>query len=264
MPGAVALRARSAALVVRSLAFAVASVVWSAVLAVVFLPLLLAPRARMQAGARLWARGVLGLLGVCCGLHHRVVGREHLPAGAFVIAAKHQSAWDTLVFHGLLADPVFVVKEELLRVPLFGWYLRKAGNIGIPRRAGFRAIKAMLPAVERRLSEGAQVIIFPEGTRVAPGARMPYQPGIAAIATRLAVPVVPAALNSGLFWGRRRFLKRPGVITLEFLAPIPPGLARERLVAMLAERIETASARLAIEIASSPAPATAGEPPCTM
>jgi 1-acyl-sn-glycerol-3-phosphate acyltransferase len=233
----------------RSLAFAVLAALWTLALAVVYLPLLALPRRRTQDGARAWAKGVLALVALCCGLRHRVVGREHLPAGAAVIAAKHQSAWETLIFHLLLPDPVYVLKKELFRVPLFGWYLRKAGNIGIPRQAGLRAIRAMLPAAARRLGEGAQVVVFPEGTRVAPGGRAPYQPGIAALYARLAVPVVPVALNAGLFWGRRSFLKHPGVITLEFLPPIPPGLAREPFLATLAERIESASARLAAEAA---------------
>lgn len=240
-----------AACALRSLAFAALSVVWSVGLAIAYLPLLLLPRARMQRAARLWIRGELALLALCCRLRHRIEGRQHLPSGAFVIAAKHQSAWDTLIFHLLLADPIYVVKKELFAVPLFGWHLRKAGNIGIARKAGFRALKTMLPAVAQRLGEGAQVIIFPEGTRVGIGARAPYQPGIAAIYARTAVPVVPVALNSGLFWGRRSFLKRPGVITLEILPAMPPGLGRERFLATLAERIETASARLAEE--ASPA-----------
>lgn len=237
----------------RSFAFAVLAALWTVVLAVVYLPLLALPRRWTQDGARWWASGLIALLALCCGLSHRVRGRAHLPTGACVIAANHQSAWDTLIFHLLLADPVFVLKEELFRVPLFGWYLRKAGNIGIPRHAGFRAIKAMLPAVARRLGEGAQIIVFPEGTRVAPGERAAYQPGIAAIYATVAVPVVPVALNAGLFWRRRGFLKRPGVITLEFLPPIPPGLGRAAFLATLVERIETASVRLAAEAMASDA-----------
>lgn len=225
-----------------SLAFAVLAAIWTVALAVLYLPLLALPRRWTQAGARLWARGLMALLALCCGLRHRVRGRQHLPAGASVIAARHESAWETLIFHLLLADPVFVLKEELFRVPLFGWYLRRAGNIGIPRDAGFRAIKTMLPAVARRLDEGAQIIVFPEGTRLAPGERRPYHPGIAAIYARAAAPVVPVAHDAGRFWGRRSFLKRPGTITLAFLPPIPPGLAREAFLATLAERIEAASA----------------------
>ena len=122
---------------------------------------------------------------------------------------QHQSAWETLVFHLLLDDPVFILKRELLKVPLIGWYMRKSGSIPIDRAAGFRSIKAMLPEVERALANGSQVIVFPEGTRTPPGQRRPYHPGIAAIYARTEAPIVPVALNSGMFWGRRRFSRIP-------------------------------------------------------
>lgn len=241
---------------VRSLLFATLACVWSALLFVAGLPILLLPRRFVQALARLWTRGLLTLLALTCGLKHGIRGREHLPAGPVIIAANHQSAWDTLVFHTLLPDPVFVLKRELLRVPFLGWYLARAGNIGIDRSAGARALKAMLPDVGRRLDEGAQVIVFPEGVRAAPGAPHPFQPGIAAIYRGAQVPVVPAALNSGLFWGRRSLAKHRGVITLEFLPPLPAGLDRGVFMTELRERITVAASRL---VAAAGNPPAAGE-----
>ncbi|HYN38827.1 MAG TPA: lysophospholipid acyltransferase family protein [Rhodospirillales bacterium] len=228
----------------RSALFALLTLLFCVPFALGLLPALALPRKRFQRLAALWCRGVIVLLRLCCGLRWRLQGGEHLPAGAAIIAAKHQSAWETLIFHLLLDDPVYVLKRELLSVPFFGWYLRKAGNIAIDRGAGARAIRTMLPAVERALADGAQVIVFPEGTRTAPGERGAYQPGIAALYGRARHAVVPVALNSGLFWRRRHFQKRPGVITIEVLPAIPPGLPRAAFLAELESRIEQATARL--------------------
>jgi 1-acyl-sn-glycerol-3-phosphate acyltransferase len=133
------------------------------------------------------------------------------------------------------------LKQELIRLPVLGWYLRLAGNIPIDRSAGFRSLKIMLPAAQQAVAAGAQIVVFPEGTRTAPGQHRPYQPGVAALYQRLALPVVPVALNSGLLWGREKFLKYPGTITLQVLPPIPPGLDRRAFMQLLEERIETAS-----------------------
>lgn len=228
----------------RSAAFAVLALLFTALMAVVLLPGLALPRKRFQRLAGWWCRGLLALLRWCCGLRWRLLGAENLPPGPAIIAAKHQSAWDTLIFHVILGDPVYVLKRELVQVPLFGWYLRKAGNIAIDRSAGLRAIRTMLPAVDRALAEGSQIIVFPEGTRTAPGEHAPYQPGIAALYGRANAGVVPVALNSGLFWGRRGFRKRPGVITIGFLPAMPKGLSRTAFLAELEERIERATAGL--------------------
>lgn len=231
----------------RSFAFAVLALLFTALMIVAMLPGLALPRHHFQRLAAFWCRGLLVLLRMCCGLRWRLLGGGNLPQGPAIIAAKHQSAWDTLVFHVLLGDPVYVLKRELTRVPLFGWYLRKAGNIAIDRSAGLRAIRTMLPAVDRALAEGSQVIVFPEGTRTAPGEHAPYQPGIAALYGRADAPVVPVALNSGRFWGRRHLRKRAGTITLEVLPAMPAGLSRSAFLAELQQRIETATSRLSAQ-----------------
>lgn len=232
---------------IRSLLFFVGATVWTLTVATACLPLWLLPRKATQLGARLWTRGLLAWLAVTCNLRHRIVGREHIPAGGAIVASKHQSAWDTLIFHTILDDTIFVLKRELFRVPLVGWCMKRSGAIGVDRSAGFRAIKLMMPLVHRALAEGGQVIVFPEGTRTALGAHNPYQPGIAAIYQHAEAPVIPVALNSGVFWGRRSFLKQPGVITLEFLPPIPPGMNRKVFMKELETRIETATQRLCEE-----------------
>jgi 1-acyl-sn-glycerol-3-phosphate acyltransferase len=236
----------------RSALFSVLALSWTVVLSLLYLPLLLGPRRAIQRAAALWCHGLIALVRVCCGLRWRVIGRENLPEGAAIIAAKHQSAWDTLIFHVLVDDPVFVLKRELLEVPLLGWYMQKAGSIAVDRAAGFRAMKGMLLGVERALADGAQVVVFPEGTRTGPGQRRPYHPGIAAIYARAEAPVVPVALNSGMFWSRRGFLKFPGLITLQILPPMSRGMHRTEFMDELESRIEATTERLCAEVAEAP------------
>lgn len=228
----------------RSLAFNVAFYVWTALIMILCLPLLLRPRLMVRKAARVWSWVSLKLLQGICGLSHEIRGLEHLPAGPCIIAAKHQSAWDTLIFSVVIDGPGYIFKRELLQIPLFGWYARAAGNIPIDRSGGAGALRHLIQEARRALNEGRKIVIFPEGTRVAPGVRRPHHPGTAALYTQLGVPVVPVAVNSGLYWGRRTFLKKPGRIVLEFLPPIPPGLARKAFAAELERRIETATSRL--------------------
>jgi 1-acyl-sn-glycerol-3-phosphate acyltransferase len=228
----------------RSLAFNILFFGVTTVLAVLYLPFLLLPRKAMVAGARAWIRLMLFFLKHVAGLSHEFKGLEHLPQGPFLIAAKHQSAWDTLIFHLLLPDPAFILKQELLSIPLFGWYLRHHGMISIDRKAGAGALKKMLKGAHEALDRGSIPIIFPEGTRSAPGESKPYHPGVAALYGDLKVPVVPVALNSGLYWRRNGFMKHAGRITLEVLEPIAPGQDRRQFLATLKERIEESCQRL--------------------
>lgn len=231
----------------RSHAFSIIALGWTVGLCVLYLPLLAAPRHVHWAAVRFWARGLLALLGLVCGLRHRVVGRENLPDGPALIAAKHQSAWETVALVVLIDWPVFILKKELLHVPVLGWHFRKTGSIGIDRKLGAQALRAMIPPANAALDTGHQVIVFPEGTRVAVGEHRAYQSGIAALYARLAVPVIPVALDSGRFWGRRSAIRHPGTITIEFLPAMPPGLDRRTFMRELETMIEGASARLAGE-----------------
>lgn len=185
--------------------------------------------------ARNWARVVLLGLRPLCGIEWSVTGRQHLPEGPVLIAAQHQSTFETLLWVAMLPDMVFVLKQELIRIPLFGGMLSAAGMIAVDRAAGASAIRTLLRQGSDAVANGRQIVIFPEGTRVAPGVRATLQPGVAALANRLGVPVVPALTDSGLAWGRRAFRKVARPIHVAILPPLPPGLARQDLLRRLAE-----------------------------
>jgi 1-acyl-sn-glycerol-3-phosphate acyltransferase len=228
----------------RSFAFNVGWYLGSVLIALAGAPLLLGPRRMVVAWARLWIAFVLWWLRATCGLTHRIVGLENLPAGPAIIACKHQSSWETLAFTLLFGDIAIVLKRELLFIPVVGWAMARAGNIAVARGDGAAALRGLVRQAKATIAEGRSIVIFPEGTRVALGDQRPYQVGTAALYRQLGVPVVPMALNSGLFWGRRQWVKRPGVITLEILPPIPPGLSRKAFMETLRDRIETATKRL--------------------
>jgi len=233
---------------VRSALFNLAMYLASAIICILLLPLLLGPISWGQRAGVIWSSAILFLLKIICGLDHRVLGRAHLPPGPCIVAPKHHSTWETMAIYTMVERRVAVLKRELTWIPLFGWYLLRAGSISIDRKAGPKALRAMLKqARERADIHAARIVIFPEGTRTPVGASAPYHPGIAALYGHLNLPVVPVALNSGVFWGRRTFIKWPGTITVEFLEPIPPGLKRDVFMALLRERLETATARLVAE-----------------
>jgi 1-acyl-sn-glycerol-3-phosphate acyltransferase len=231
--------------VLRSILFNLLYGIWTGGMHILCLPLLFASRRVVQAAGGIWIDGTLWLLKYIVGIDYRIVGAENLPAMPAVYAAKHQSAWETLFLSRYLNFPAFVLKKELLSIPLFGWFLKKAGMIAVNRKAGASALRSMARQATETLESGRSILIFPEGTRVAPGQTKPYQPGVAALYTQQKVPLVPVALNSGLYWGRRAFIKKPGTIVVEFLPPIPPGLDRKTLMRELESRIETAATALA-------------------
>ena len=192
----------------------------------------------------LWCRSCIWLIKTLLGINYEIRGLEHLSGKPVIIASKHQSAWETLVFNTIILDCAYVVKRELLWFPFFGWFLSRLGMIGIDRSGGAFALKRLVADCKERLESGRSIIIFPQGTRTPPGAKQPYLPGTAALYTQCKVPVVPTALNSGIFWPRRTFLKRPGTVTLEFLPPIVPGMERREFSKHLEAEIETATNRI--------------------
>lgn len=228
----------------RSLAFNVGWYVGTAVIAVAGMPILLLPRRAVVAWAQAWIGFCLWWLRLTVGLDHRLRGLENLPGGPVILASKHQSSWETLAYTLLFPHAATVMKRELVYIPIVGWAMARAGNIAVERGDGARALRGLVRDARAAIAEGRSILIFPEGTRVAVGAERPYQVGTAALYRQLGIPVVPVALNSGLFWGRRRFVKRPGRITVEVLPAIPPGLDREAFMATLRERIEGATGRL--------------------
>lgn len=241
-------------LLLRSLVFLVVFYVNTAVFLILGSWLLLAPRRWAMEGLRLHGLASLWWMKVICGTRLEVRGRERLPKGACLVAAKHQSAWDTFALIPVFRDPAMVMKAELGWIPLYGWFSHKFEHIFVKRDKGPSALKAMLRDARNRAEQGREIVIFPEGTRRPPGAPPDYKPGFVALYAGLNLPCVPLALNSGLFWPRRSFLRYPGTAVIEILEPIPPGLPRAQARALVEERIETACARLIAEAEARGAP----------
>jgi 1-acyl-sn-glycerol-3-phosphate acyltransferase len=210
-------------------------------------PLLLGPRRWAMAALANHARFELWLLETVAGTRLEVRGREKLPDGPCLVAAKHQSAWETFALIPQFRDPALLMKRELFWIPLHGWFSRKFQMIPVDRDKGPTALRRMLREAKKRIADGREIIIFPEGTRRAPGAPPDYKTGIVLLYEALGVPCVPLALNSGVFWPRRSLERRPGTIVVEFLDPIPPGLPKGEFIKQLVDAIETASARLLAE-----------------
>lgn len=210
-------------------------------------PLFFAPRSWAIAGLKLWARVSVWLLKVICGTKMEVRGLEHIPAGAALIAGKHQSFWETFAILPLLNDPCMVLKRELTFIPMFGWFALKFRMIAVERSAGSAALRNLVKRGKQEVAAGRQIVIMPEGTRKGPDDPPDYKPGAAALYGQLNVPCVPFGLNAGLFWPRRKFLRLPGTIVVEFLPAIPSGLPRVEFQHRLQEAIEASTKALVAE-----------------
>ncbi len=213
------------------------------VVAVLSAAVLPGPPSWARAVARFWARIVLAPLRPLCGITVVVSGREHLPAhGPALIVSQHQSAFDTVVWLLLVPEVAYVLKQELSRIPFYGTLCNKMGMIPVDRQGGASAIRSLLRAADNAVAHGRQIVIFPEGSRAPPGAPLPLQPGVAALAARTGLPVIPVVTDSGLRWGRRTFRKDPGVIHIAIQPPLPARLPRaelmERLAALYAQGVE--------------------------
>lgn len=228
----------------RSLIFAVVFYVYSGVMAVLAVPVLLLPARYTLALFRIWSRGMLFLLNLICGVRVEIRGRQFIPQGGGLIAAKHQCMLDTMALWPTLPGAAYVSKKELVSIPFYGWYLLKAGTLVVDRDGGAAALAKMLRDAKARVAEGRPVLIYPEGTRTPPGETIDYKPGVAGLYRDLGVACVPMATNSGVHWPAHGFLRRPGVIVYEFLEPIPSGLKRAEFMRELRTRIETASSAL--------------------
>ncbi len=231
----------------RSLLFNILFYVTTTLFIVVGSPLFFAPRRWAMAALAVHGRFELWLLKVVCGIKLEVRGREKLPQGACLVAAKHQSAWETFGLIPLFRDPALLMKRELFWIPFHGWFSHKFGMIPVDRDKGPAALRRMVREAKLRVAQGREIIIFPEGTRRALGAPPDYKTGVVLLYETLQIPCVPLALNSGAFWPRRSLSLRPGTIVVEFLDPIPPGLPKAEFLDRLTRSIETASARLLVE-----------------
>jgi len=228
----------------RSAIFNLLFIAWALLSSIIFAPLFLVSQKMALKAGRPWAKGALLLARLVLGIRHQIKGAEHITNGPVIYASKHQSAWDTCIFLVLLDAPCYVLKKELLKLPGWGWYLWRMGMIAIDRSGGASTIKQMIKDGKQRLAEGRTIVIYPEGTRTRPGSVPEYHPGVVALYNQLNVPVVPVALNSGLFWGKNAFLKKPGLITIEFLPPMPPGMKKDEFKTQLEAAIENASNQL--------------------
>lgn len=238
--------------VVRSILYAAAFYVATALFLLLGSWLLLGPRAWAMAGLRLHGLTCVWLLKVVCGTRLEVRGRDKLPAGPILVVAKHQSAWDTFGLVPVFRDPAIVLKDELKWIPFYGWFCVKFEHILVKRDRASAALKAMVADAQRKAAQGREIVIFPEGTRRPPGAPPDYKPGYVALYEGLKVPCVPLALNSGVYWPRRSFMRYPGTIIVELLDPLPPGLPRAEARRRVERAIEEASRRLIEEAAAAP------------
>jgi 1-acyl-sn-glycerol-3-phosphate acyltransferase len=233
--------------IIRSVIFNVLFYLNLTVQIILALPTLIMPRWGIIEVARFWARTNLWLLRVVCGTRVEFRGLEKIPPGPLLVASKHQSLWETFALITLFADPAYIMKRELMWIPFFGWYTWKAGMISVDRGRGSQALTEMNASARRELARDRQIIIFPEGTRRAPGAESRYKYGVVHLYAETNVACLPIALNSGLFWPRRSFRRYPGTIRVEILDPIPPGLGKDAFFDRLQHGIESATARLVAE-----------------
>ncbi|HEU0223709.1 MAG TPA: lysophospholipid acyltransferase family protein [Paracoccaceae bacterium] len=232
-----------AVLLLRSLAFDAVMYGLLGAMGLLWLPVALISRDATYFGIRLWCRMVLAALALLCGLRTGV--RGEVPAGEVLVAAKHQSFLDILILLRHLPRPKFVMKAELRRMPVFGFYAMRIGCVPVEREKGARAMGRLMRDLGGRATEPGQTVIYPQGTRVAPGAKVSYKAGAAALYQRFGLACVPAATNTGHFWGRNSLIRRPGLALVEFLEPLPPGLPARAFLAEIEARIEAASDRLA-------------------
>lgn len=228
-------------LIFRSIIFNLLFYTWTLGCGILFLPLLILPRSVVLKFTKIWIYGVALICKYAGGLKIKIVGENKLGTSPAIFAIKHQSSWETLMIYYLLKDPAIVLKQELLWIPFFGWYLQKMGMISLSRSKTSRLqdLKKLLSSADIVLAQNRPIVIFPEGTRSKPGQKGIYHSGIASLYLHLGVPIIPVAHNAGLFWPRRGFLKYPGCITLELLEPIEPGLSRQEFMNVLENKIET-------------------------
>lgn len=236
-------------LIVRSVAFNLLFYLNLVLHVIAAIPTFLMPRRAFMVMAKSWGDTSNWLLRVVAGITVELRGLDRIPRGALLVAAKHQSVWETFTLFTLFDDPAYIFKRELQWIPILGWYAWKSDMIPINRAARGGAMAGMIERARTELARGRQIVIFPEGTRTAPGAPPSYRQGIVQLYAAAGVPCLPIALNSGLYWPRRKFLRYPGTIVLEVLDPIPAGLSAEDFAARLERTIEDATKRLTAQAA---------------
>ena len=235
----------------RSTIFNICFYGFTAICCIVFVPALLLPRHVLLAITKFYLNSVAFLERSILNLKYEVRGLEHLPkTGTYIVAAKHQSAYETLKLHHLFGDPTIVLKESLMHIPLFGSFLKKLDVIAINRKDKESSINSIIEGAKRMSLQGRPILIFPQGTRVAVNAateEKPYKGGTVKMYAHTNLKIIPMALNSGLFWGRNSYIKKPGTVVFEFLSPIEPGLPDKKVMKALEDRLEERSIALMVE-----------------
>lgn len=233
-------------IILRSLLFDILFYIYIFFYLVLFSPLLLLPQKYIVYTSRKFVRSVNRLMKWVLRLEVEFQGLENIPAGSCLVAAKHQSAWDTIAYMQIMLNPGMILKKELIHIPFYGWFIRKFDMIGIDRSKGATALKNLYRQAERLKAQNRKIVIFPEGTRSIPGEKTQYKTGISGLYEHLNLPVIPVATNSGCFWGRRAFIKRPGKIIVKVLPPLAPGLSRQEFMKKLEKVIEKESNELRV------------------
>ncbi len=231
----------------RSILFMISFYLYSLLIFIIMLPTFLLPKRQAMIMPIAWTSGTMFLLRHVAGVKLKVEGKENLPKqGGYIVASKHQSAMETLMFHTLVPQPFYIFKKELIWLPFAGLYALKTGNLPIDRAGGATAMRKMLNGASKRFQEGMHMIIFPEGTRTPPDKRTEeaYHPGVALIYEKCQVPCVPVALNTGYCWPKNSFLRLKGTVTVRFLKPIETGLNKRDFLARLQNTIEDEQAKL--------------------
>ncbi|WP_417687386.1 lysophospholipid acyltransferase family protein [Roseibium sp.] len=234
-------------LFLRSSIFQILFYVSTFLMMVLFSPVLILPRKMGWWVVHFWSHFNIALLRVVVGLDVEVRGRENIPEGGYIVASKHQSAWETFALIREFPDPTFILKRELRWIPIFGWYTAKFDQIPINRGQRSAALAALKVSADEAISAGRQILIFPEGTRRPVGGEPKYKFGVAHLYRDLECPVLPVALNAGVFWPRASWMVYPGKVIVEILPPIPPGMATDAFYRRMVDDIETASVRLCEE-----------------
>lgn len=224
----------------RSIAFTVSIALTAVLLTIVFAPVMVMGERKARSIIALWSRIALWEMKVLAGVDYRIEGEEFIPATGSLVVSNHQSLWETIALYSLLPNPVFILKRELLAIPVYGWWARIAGNIPIDRKGGARSLRAMRKRAADAILAGAQVVVFPEGTRVAPGETSKFQPGVAGIYRAVDAECALASHDSGRHWAKLGGSLSPGTITIRFLPPLPVGLERRAFLHEAKRRIDAA------------------------
>ena len=238
-------------IIIRSILFNISFYGLTAIASIVLIPFIFAPRKFILAITKTWLACAQFLMKYIAGITYEIRGKEFLPkSGSYLVAAKHQSAYETLKLHALFGDPTIVLKKELIGIPLFGKFLNKLDVIAIDRRNKEESIKSIVEGAKRMQTAERPIVIFPQGTRVRvdeTAKDKPYKGGIVKMYANTDLPIIPLALNSGLFWSKNGFIKKPGRIIFEFLPAIEAGLPDKKVMKALEDRLEQKSNLLMLE-----------------